>query len=57
MDDTLEQAISAIKSGDKLTGQRILASIVKNDPNNETAWLWLSTSVEQVEQKKFCLNV
>ncbi len=55
-DDAVKQAIAIIKSGDKASGQKILAGVVSSDSKNEAAWMWLSVCVEQVSQKKFCLN-
>jgi len=54
--DLLQQAITAIKSGNKGNGAQILTQLVKQDPANETAWLWLSVCVESTEQKRYCLN-
>lgn len=53
---SLEQAIQLIRSGDKKTGGKLLAEIVKQDPRNETAWLWLAGCFDNDEKKKFCLK-
>ena len=52
----LNAAIHAIKSGDKANGQRLLTELVKSEPNNELAWLWLSVCFEDPQKKKYCLN-
>ena len=52
----LKPAIHAIKSGDRANGQRLLAELVKSEPNNELAWLWLSVCFDDPHKKKFCLN-
>jgi hypothetical protein len=54
--EKLSAAIKVIKSGDKATGRRLLAEILKEDPSNETSWIWLATCVEEVERKKYCLQ-
>jgi hypothetical protein len=54
--DKLNEAIAKVKSGDKVTGGKILSDYVRENPSNETAWLWLSICVAPVEQKRFCLN-
>ena len=54
--EKLSAAIKIIKSGDKATGTRLLAEILKVEPTNETAWLWLATCADKVETKKFCLR-
>jgi hypothetical protein len=56
MDDNLQQAIALIKSGQKKQGGQILAEIVKQQPNNESAWLWLAHCVNTNQQKIYCLN-
>jgi tetratricopeptide (TPR) repeat protein len=52
----LEQAIRAYKSGEKQKAQKILARLVKVEPNNEDAWLLLAGCIENVEQKQYCLK-
>lgn len=58
MDDAqiLQQAISAIKSGDKATGQKLLLSLVKANPNHETALLWLSVTTDDITKKRQCFE-
>ena len=54
--DKLNVAISAVRAGDKASGQQLLSEIVKAESSNETAWLWLSACVDNIEQKKYCLT-
>lgn len=54
--DKLNSAIAAFKSGDKNVAQQILSDLVKSEPNNENAWLWLSACLTNVEHKIYCLN-
>src|SRR3970040_35564 len=54
--DKPNAAIAAVKAGDKTSGLHLLSEIVKVEPSNETAWLWLSVCVDNVEQKKYCLT-
>jgi hypothetical protein len=56
MDNDLQQAVTLIKSGDKTRGGQILAEIVKRDPRNENAWLWLASCVSTNEKKIYCLK-
>jgi len=51
-----KQAISSIKSGDKQTGRRLLTEIIEDDPKNEIAWLWLTKTVDTLEQQRQCLQ-
>ena len=56
MSDTLEQAIAAIKAGDKNTGGQLLNQVLQTDPQNETAWLWLTTVVGSDEERRKILE-
>jgi hypothetical protein len=42
MSEKLEQAIMAIKAGDKEAGKQLLLELVESDPEDENAWLWLT---------------
>ncbi len=56
MPQSLQEAIKAIKAGDKVLGKQLLAQIVREDPLNEAAWLWLSDVVETDEERIKCLK-
>jgi len=56
MRNQMQQAIDAIKAGDKVLGRSILERGVQQQPKNELAWLWLSTCVEEDSQKIHCLT-
>lgn len=49
---TLQQAIQAIKAGDKITGRQILADILQADLNNELAWLWMSSVADSDNERR-----
>ncbi len=55
-EDLLRQAIQAIKSGDKERGKRLLAQVIRQEPRNELAWLWLSKCVPEYERKLYCIK-
>jgi endonuclease YncB( thermonuclease family) len=53
MPSELQQAIQAIKAGDKARGRELLADIIQSDLNNELAWLWFSSVANsEAEQRK-----
>ncbi len=54
MSTQLQQAIAAIKEGDNETGKRVLAQVVRADPHNEEAWLWLAQAVSESDRKREC---
>jgi hypothetical protein len=56
MDDDLQKAITLVKSGQKKQAGQILAEIVKQQPNNESAWFLLAGCVNVNQQKLYCLN-
>jgi hypothetical protein len=51
----LQQAVQAIRAGDKELGRRLLAAVLRDDPHNARAWLWLSSAVDSAEQQRDCL--
>jgi len=53
---SLQQAIAAIKAGDKQTGRALLADILQADLHNEAAWLWMSSVVDTPAEKRRCLE-
>jgi hypothetical protein len=42
MDDAVNRAIALIDSGEKIEARGILEQIVKDDPKNDVAWMWLA---------------
>jgi hypothetical protein len=56
MSDKLQQAIKLIKSGERQKAGQILTALLKTDPSNETAWLWLSLTVTDKKQQHTCLE-
>ena len=55
-EDALNQGIELIRSGNIPMGTKILAEIVKQDPQNDAAWAWLSVCYAEKERKLYCLN-
>jgi hypothetical protein len=52
---SLELAISAIRAGRKEEGRQLLNLLIQQNPNNEMAWVWMSSVVETDEQRARCL--
>lgn len=55
MEPTLHQAITAIKSGDKKTGGKLLAELILTNKKSEQAWLWMSCIVDHDDRRRDCL--
>lgn len=53
---TLDEAIQAIRAGDVEEGRRILEEVLEVDENNEEVWLWLSSVVDNDEDREICLE-
>lgn len=56
MSEKLNQAITVIKAGDKQTGRQLLIEILKSEPHNENAWLWMTQVVSKKDEKIKCLE-
>lgn len=55
MSAQLQQAITLIKSGKRQDGQQLLLQTLKSEPENERAWLWMSTVVNE-NKRRYCLE-
>jgi hypothetical protein len=53
---TIDDAIQAIRMGDKIGGRQILEDILEADESNEEVWLWLSSVVDTDEDREICLE-
>ena len=52
---SLELAITAIRSGRKEEGRQLRNLLIQQNPNDEMAWLWMSSVVNTDEQRARCL--
>jgi len=50
--ERLADGIAACEGGNKELARRLLVEVLRSDPDNETAWLWLFACVEQAEQQR-----
>lgn len=58
-DKSLEQAINAIRLGDKKTAYQLLIQVINANPtdkNAEKAWLWMSKVVNDPQRKRQCFE-
>ena len=53
---TLNQAVTALKAGQKEEGRRLLESVLIADQHNEQAWLWMSGAVDTHQERIVCLE-
>lgn len=52
----MNQAINAIKAGDLTGGRKLLESVLEANPNNESAWMWMSAAVSSDDERRHCLE-
>jgi tetratricopeptide (TPR) repeat protein len=52
----MNRAMAAYKEGRKTEAEQLFRQVLKLDPSNETAWLWLSSAVATYEERRACLE-
>lgn len=53
---TLRAGIEAVRGGDRRAGRRLLETVVRADPQNEVAWLWLASCMTTIADRRACLQ-
>jgi hypothetical protein len=56
MQELTQRGITALKGGDRTEALKLLSQAVKEQPEDTTAWLWLSGAVEKDDQRIACLR-
>lgn len=52
----LQAGIAAARRGDRLSARRTLESVIRDEPRNEQAWLWLATVAETRAERRESLE-
>ncbi len=52
----LRQGIAAVRSGERESAHDLLGRAVECDPDNPSAWLWLSGVVDDLDERELCLE-
>jgi tetratricopeptide (TPR) repeat protein len=55
-DTTFQQAVEALREGDKARARDMLTQLLKTDQNNPQYWIWLSAAVESTKERIYCLQ-
>ncbi len=55
-EELLNQGISAVRAGNKREGARILAQVVRAEPQSDEAWFYLAAATDQPGEAKACLD-
>jgi len=56
MPTMLEQAIAQIKAGEIEKAKPLLIDWLKQKPNDENAWLWMTKCVTDTQQQRYCFE-
>lgn len=52
----MQQAVDNYKSGNKQNAKKLLAELVKSEPDNASAWYILALCMDEREEKEYCLQ-
>jgi tetratricopeptide (TPR) repeat protein len=55
-DTIFQDAVNALRRGDKPRAKELLTLLLKTDQNNATYWVWLSASVDATKERIYCLQ-
>ena len=56
MPTMLEQAIAHIRAGEIEKARNLLIEVLKQNPSDENAWLWMARCVTETEQQRYCFE-
>lgn len=56
LDQLLKQAIACVNADQLTEGRALLEEVLKRNPKNDRAWVWLSGCVEDPRQRRICLQ-
>ena len=55
-DVVFQDAVEALREGNKVRARDLLTGLLKNDQNNATYWVWMSATMETVKERIYCLQ-
>lgn len=55
-DTMFQEAVEALREGDKARARDLLTNLLKTDQNNALYWIWLSAAVESTKERIYCLQ-
>lgn len=55
-DTIFQDAIDALRRGDKPRAKELLTLLLKSDQNNPIYWIWLSAAVDSQKERIYCLQ-
>src|SRR6266568_3025382 len=54
--DMFNEAVQAVKSGQRLRAKDLLARLIRVEQSNADYWLWMSVAVDSEKEQIFCLQ-
>ena len=51
-----QDAVDALRRGDKPRAKELLTLLLKTDQHNPTYWVWLSAAVDNSKERIYCLK-
>src|SRR5512145_1131412 len=55
-DEVFQEAIEAVRAGNKSRARELLTGLLKTDQNKATYWVWMSTTVDSAKERIYCLQ-
>lgn len=55
-DTIFQDAVNALRRGDKPRAKELLTLLLKTDQNNATYWIWLSAAMDSQKERVYCLQ-
>src|SRR5512138_45906 len=56
VDTMFEDAVDALRLGERERGKEILTRLLKADQNNPNYWIWMSAAVDTAKERIYCLE-
>ncbi|MBV6450664.1 MAG: Beta-barrel assembly-enhancing protease [Anaerolineales bacterium] len=55
-DEVFQEAVEALREGNKTKARDLLTGLIKTDQNNATYWVWMSATVDSTKERIYCLQ-
>src|SRR4030065_2080203 len=55
-DAVFQEAVEALREGNKTRARELLTGLLKTDQNNATYWVWMSSTVDTTRERIYCLQ-
>ncbi len=56
IDTMFQDAVDALRQGDRARAKDILTRLLKTEQNNATYWVWMSAAVDSTKERIYCLQ-